>query len=34
MIEREVLLRGTMPYVTALFLFGREDRGRLVDVEV
>ncbi len=23
-----------MPYATALFLFGREDRGRLVKVEV
>jgi hypothetical protein len=28
-IEREVLLRGTMPYAAALFSFGREDRGRL-----
>jgi hypothetical protein len=30
-IEREVLLRGTMPYAAALFSFGREDRGRLVE---
>jgi hypothetical protein len=31
-IEREVLLRGTMTYAAALFSFGREDRGRLVEV--
>ncbi len=33
MFEREVLVRRTMPYATALFSFGLADRGRLVKVQ-